>query len=87
MFLSFKDWIASLHKTTNRLKRLQEDIVSDDNFPDTFDFEEMEKYLRSNNVSTHMYSLFVALYKEYKNRMQFRYNTYCRRYGNQGKGV
>lgn len=86
MYLSFKDWIGSIRKTSGDIKRLQEDIMSDDNFPDTYDFEEMKRYLKTNNVTAHIYHLFLMLYKEYQRRMQRKYEFYCRKYENPKRG-
>lgn len=69
MLISFKDWIATIRKAKGKLKQLQEDILSDDNFPDTEDFDEMLSYLKKNKASVHSITVFAGCYRQYRNRV------------------
>lgn len=69
MSKSFKDWIASIRKAEGRMKRFQEDILSDDGFPDTDNYNEMRSYLKKNNASAHIMIVFAGCYKQYSSRV------------------
>ena len=65
--LSYKDWIAGRHHLKGRAKQLQEDIVTDDLFPDTTSYDEMLAYLKRQNASENFirtyHGLFFGFYK------------------------
>ncbi len=69
MYISYKDWIAGIRKAQGKFKELQEDIIADDGFPDTEDREEMIAYLKRNNASGLILSIFRQSYKSYKGRI------------------
>lgn len=69
MDISYKDWIAGIRKTRGKFKDLQEDIIADDGFPDTEDREEMIAYLKRNNASGLIISIFRQSYKSYDERV------------------
>ena len=62
MLISFKDWIAGRHHVKGKTKQLQEDIVTDDSFPDSIDYDEMLAYLKSQNASYRFIKIFTDLY-------------------------
>ena len=62
MIISFKDWIAGRHHVKGKTKQLQEDIVTDDSFPDSIEYDEMLAYLKSQNASFRFIKIFTDLY-------------------------
>ncbi len=66
MLISFKDWIAMKRHAKGMLKILQEDILSDDGFPDTFKKDEMLAYLKKQNASDRFTKAFCISYDNYK---------------------
>lgn len=66
---SYKDWIAGIRKARGRFRDLQEDILADDGFPDTEDRDEMIAYLKRNNASDLIISIFLQSYKRYYERI------------------
>lgn len=63
MRISFKDWIAGRHHVKGKTKQLQEDILSDDSFPDSIEYEEMLAYLKTQNASFQFMKIFTDLYR------------------------
>lgn len=63
MLISFKDWIAGRHHVKGKTKQLQEDILSDDSFPDSIEYEEMLAYLKTQNASFMFMKIFTDLYR------------------------
>ena len=72
MDISYKDWIAGIRKARGKFKDLQEDIIADDGFPDTEDREEMIAYLKRNNASGLIISIFLQSYRSYNERIMKR---------------
>ena len=63
MIISLKDWIAGRHHVKGKTKQLQEDIVTDDSFPDSIEYDEMLSYLKSQNASYRFIKIFTDLYR------------------------
>ena len=74
MLISYKDWIAGKHHLDGRLARVQEDILSDDGFPDTSEYDEMIAYLKKQNASGRFISTFRINYRRYKREVLDRYS-------------
>lgn len=69
MLISFKDWIAGKHHLKGRLKQIQEDVLSDDQFPDTTIKNDMISYLKKQNASSSFMSVFHKTYRKYKHEI------------------
>lgn len=74
MLISFKDWIAGKHHLSDRNKNLQEDILSDDGFPDTTERYEMFEYLKRQNASNKYLNAFSVNFKKYQREVLYRYS-------------
>ena len=74
MLISFKDWIAGKHHLKGRLKRIQEDVLSDDQFPDTTDENDMISYLKKQNASRSILVIFCKTYGKYKREILDHYD-------------
>lgn len=64
--ISYKDWIAGKRHLAGRHKRLQEDILSDDGFPDSLCRDEMLSYLKSHRASEKCLITFKSMYRQYE---------------------
>ena len=65
--ISYKDWIAGRRHLKGYIKTLQEDILSDDNFPDSTHYQEMFQYLKKQKASTRFIRIFnTTFYDQYK---------------------
>ena len=62
--ISYKDWIAGRHHLKGDAKKLQEDILSDDQFPDSIHQDEMLQYLKQQNASDKCIRVFNILFYE-----------------------
>lgn len=71
--ISFKDWIAMKRRAKGMLKKLQEDILSDDGFPDTFKKDEMLAYLKKQNASDRFTREFCISYDNYRRKVLEKY--------------
>ena len=67
--ISYKDWLAGRHRLKGIAKLLQEDILSDDGFPDTTRREEMLAYLKKQNANNRFMRSFCISYKQYRKKV------------------